>query len=368
MTKSLGSVVGPLSTTTNRRQLCVVTGGAGFIGCAISHELVKRFVRVVAIDNMHPQVHKTSTRPLALAPEAEFIVDDIRNSEMWDNLLSEERPDCVIHLAAETGTGQSLKESTRHVSVNLLGTSVMLDAFTRYKFCPKQFILTSSRAVYGEGAWRDAKGVSVYPGQRTKNRLEAGKWDFDDLTFQNFVFGITNPNPTNIYAATKLAQEHIVASWVEAHGGSVDIARLQNVYGPGQALHNSYTGIISLFANLSITKQQIELYEDGAMLRDFVFIEDVASALIAAVDGVHEGMRGFDVGLGQQTTIAEVAEFLAQRYHAPPPIVTGKFRFGDVRHAACDVSPTLSKINWKPQIPLTFGLTKLCEWMNNNEL
>lgn len=357
----------PSDTTNDCASVCIVTGGAGFIGCAISSDLVKRFNRVIVIDVMHPQVHKTPDRPKALAPEVEFVVGDVTDPEVWDRVLATASPTSVIHLAAETGTGQSLKESTRHVSANLLGTSVMLDAFSRHEIIPKQFILTSSRAVYGEGAWLDVTGVAVYPGQRAKKQLEAGQWDFEGLTFQEFAFGKTVPTPTNIYAATKLAQEHILSSWVEAYGSSLDIARLQNVYGPGQALHNSYTGIVCLFARLSAAKQQIDLYEDGAMLRDFVFIKDVTSALIAAIDSPHNGVRGFDVGYGKRSTIAEAAHILSQRYDAPVPVISGKFRHGDVRHAACDIGPTLNKINWTPQWSLNQGLTALCEWMEQND-
>ena len=234
-----------------RPSTCIVTGGAGFIGCALSEELTRRFDRVIAIDSLHPQVHTSTERPKSLAKAVELVIGDVSHSDLWDRVLSEVTPSCIVHLAAETGTGQSLTQSTRHVSANLMGTSVMLDALVRHNAVPNQIILTSSRAVYGEGAWRNADGVSVYPGQRDKAQLEAGQWDFEGLEFQEFAFGKTIPTPTNIYAATKLAQEHILSAWANAFGVSLDIARLQNVYGPGQALHNSYTGIVCLFARLA---------------------------------------------------------------------------------------------------------------------
>lgn len=351
--------------STSESSTCIVTGGAGFIGCALSAGLSQRFDRVIAIDVMHPQVHTSSDRPAALAPPVDLVKGDVADAAVWDSVLADASPTCIVHLAAETGTGQSLTQSTRHVSANLMGTSVMLDALARHDIVPDQFVLTSSRAVYGEGAWRTADGQLVYPGQRGKEQLEAGQWDFDGLTFQEFAFGKTIPAPTNIYAATKLAQEHILSSWTNAFGTSLDIARLQNVYGPGQALHNSYTGIVCLFARLSHGKDQIELYEDGDMLRDFVYIEDVASALLAAIDAPHEGVRSFDVGLGQRSTIAQAAHILAHHYGAPTPVVSGAYRQGDVRHAACDITPTLNMLAWSPQWPLEKGLVALCDWMEN---
>ncbi|MGR9155148.1 NAD-dependent epimerase/dehydratase family protein [Rhizobium leguminosarum] len=346
-----------------KRSTCIVTGGAGFIGCALSSELVRRFDRVIVIDSMHPQVHITPERPKALAASAELVVGDVAEPAVWELVLDSASPNCIIHLAAETGTGQSLTQSTRHVRANLVGTSVMLDALSRRGIVPEQFVLTSSRAVYGEGAWRNAEGALVYPGQRTGEQLEAGEWDFPGLSFEEFSCGKTVPTPTNIYAATKLAQEHLLSAWAQAYGSSLDIARLQNVYGPGQALQNSYTGIVCLFARLAQSKERIELYEDGEMLRDFVYIEDVASALLAAIDAPHGAVRTFDVGSGQRGTISLAAHILARHYGAPEPRVSGAYRQGDVRHAACDISPTLQMLQWTPRWTLEKGLLALCDWM-----
>src|SRR5262249_51084995 len=134
---------------------CVITGGAGFIGCAISSELATRFERVIAMDNLHPQIHPNPVRPAGLHEKVELIVGDIRVRETWDQLLRRVRPSVVVHLAAETGTGQSLTEATRHANVNVTGTTEMLDAFTRHGALPDRIVLTSSRAIYGEGAWKN---------------------------------------------------------------------------------------------------------------------------------------------------------------------------------------------------------------------
>ena len=343
--------------------LCLVTGGAGFIGCALSSALVRGFQRVIAMDNLHPQIHARRERPAALDPGVELIRADVTLAQDWDRVLAQFRPDVVIHLAAETGTGQSLDESTRHALVNVVGTTCMLDAFTRHDHAPGRIVLSSSRAVYGEGRWRAADGSAHRPGQRSRAQLEAGQWDFVGLNPEPFRAANTEPAPTSIYGATKLAQEHLLQAWSLARGISPRILRLQNVYGPGQSLSNPYTGIVSLFVRMAKAGRSIPLYEDGEMTRDFVFIDDVAAALLAAVGSSRDDFVA-DVGTGRAATIRTVAQFIAGRYGAPPPQVCGKFRNGDVRHAACDIGDTLSMLDWAPRVGLEQGLERLCQWID----
>ena len=201
----------------------------------------------------------------------------------WDALLGDLTPDTVVHLAAETGTGQSLTEASRDAQVNVVGTTQMLDAFVRGDNRPGRIILTSSRAVYGEGAWVDADGRTVYPGQRSRAMLESGTWDFPKMSALAFSSQLTTPVPTSVYGSTKLAQEHVLLSWCVAMDVTPVIFRLQNVYGPGQSLTNPYTGIVSLFAQKAKAGEVIPVYEDGLIVRDFVFIDDVVSALLRGV-------------------------------------------------------------------------------------
>ena len=242
---------------------CLVTGGAGFIGCAISASLKSQFDRVVAVDNMHPQIHPTELRPAMLDPALELVKGDVTMLETWDALLPGFKPNTVIHLAAETGTGQSLTEGTRHANVNVVGTTQMLDAFVRHDAMPRRVVLTSSRAVYGEGAWADKAGKVSYPGQRSRAMLEAKQWDFPGLTCLPFEAMRTEPRPTSIYGATKLTQELVLRVWALSFGVEIGVLRLQNVYGPGQSLSNPYTGIVSLFARLAKAGNVIPVYEDG---------------------------------------------------------------------------------------------------------
>jgi dTDP-L-rhamnose 4-epimerase len=283
---------------------CLVTGGAGFIGCALSSGLADRFERVVALDNLHPQVHPDANRPVALAGRVEFVRGDVTDSNVWDGLLSDLTPDTIIHLAAETGTGQSLTEATRHAKVNVVGTTEMLDALVRHEKLPRQIVLTSSRAVYGEGAWIDRNsGTISYPGQRSRTLLEARAWDFAGLEPLPFDSSATEPRPTSIYGATKLTQEQVLRAWALAVGVRPVLLRLQNVYGEGQSLINPYTGIVSLFARTAREGKSIPVYEDGLIVRDFVHITDVVSAILAAADREETVTVPYDVGSGVATTI-----------------------------------------------------------------
>lgn len=342
----------------------LVTGGAGFIGTALARALAESVGRWIVLDSLHPQVHAAQERPGELVPAAELIVGDVTDPNAWSGLLNEARPDVVVHLAAETGTAQSLSESTRHSHVNVVGTTVMLDAFTAVDHVPAHFVLTSSRAVYGEGIWRDSTGQTHQPEPRTHAQLARGEWDFPGLTHEPSSAASTPPSPVSVYGATKLAQEHILRAWTGSHDSRVSILRLQNVYGPGQSLSNPYTGIVSLFSQLARRGDAIPLYEDGLITRDFVLIDDVVSALVAAL---HQPpitpSRTVDVGTGLKTTIHDLASSIARYYGAPDPVVTGQFRDGDVRHASCDVSETKRQLDWAPRWSLDAGVAALQDWI-----
>jgi dTDP-L-rhamnose 4-epimerase len=343
---------------------CLITGGAGFIGCAVSKLLAEKFDRIVALDNLHPQVHPAGTCPSALDASVEFVKSDVSEHRTWDLLLPDFKPDTVIHLAAETGTGQSLTEGTRHANVNVVGTTQMLDAFVRHDCIPTRVVLTSSRAVYGEGAWSDANGRVTYPGQRSRAMLEAGQWDFPGLTCLPFEATRTEPRPTSIYGATKLTQELVLRAWALSFGVEIGLLRLQNVYGPGQSLSNPYTGIVSLFARLAKAGKTIPVYEDGKIIRDFVFIDDVAAAVFRIVTESIPSDTPYDIGSGEATSIRKLAQMIAGIYGAPEPVVNGAFRNGDVRAASGDITRARAELDWAPHWTVERGVRALCAWID----
>ncbi|MFF2052775.1 NAD-dependent epimerase/dehydratase family protein [Leifsonia sp. NPDC058194] len=343
----------------------LVTGGAGFIGSALSQRFAGEAGRWVVLDNLHPQVHADSGRPASLHPDAELVVGDVTDAAVWDSLLNDFRPDVIIHLAAETGTAQSLEAASRHAEVNVTGTTRMLDALGRADAIPTRIVLSSSRAVYGEGRWQRESGETFYPGQRSHAQFEAGEWDFRDARPLPSSAGTTTPAPTSVYGATKLAQENILTAWAGAKEAEVSVLRLQNVYGPGQSLINSYTGIVSLFSQLAEAGRSIPVYEDGAITRDFVLIDDVVSAFAAVLGapGSVVDRAVFDVGSGTATTVLELATVIAAYHGAPEPHITGQFRDGDVRSASCDIGSTVERLGWRPVNGLSEGVALLQDWM-----
>ncbi|PND54902.1 NAD-dependent dehydratase [Mycobacterium sp. ENV421] len=344
----------------------LITGGAGFIGSTLARRLVEAGYDVAVMDILHPQVHAAGAA-IDLPPSVRLFTGDVTHAPDCDAVLRLFKPSQIVHLAAETGTAQSLSEASRHGSVNVVGTTQLLDALSRCRHVPDQLVLASSRAVYGEGAWQSATDI-FYPPPRSHAQLVAGIWDPQGPSGDPAVplassAERTEPRPTNIYAATKLAQEHILAAWTAAHDTRLTVLRLQNVYGPGQSLTNSYTGIVALFARLSREKQALEVYEDGRIVRDFVYIDDVVEGLFAAIESPAAPSRYVDIGSGVPTTIHELAQQLAAICGAPEPVVVGKFRDGDVRAARCDIEPATNELGWRPKWSLEEGMRALLDWI-----
>lgn len=361
----------PISRQANRRlrllsTSVLISGGAGFIGSALARRLVKSGYDVAVMDVLHPQVHGGS-RAIELPASVQLFTGDVTHAPDWDAVLRLFRPSQIVHLAAETGTAQSLSEATRHGSVNVVGTTQLLDALSRSSVVPDQLVLASSRAVYGEGAWQCGT-QTFYPKPRSHAQLQDGIWDPKGPNGELAVplpslASKTEPRPTSVYAATKLAQEHMLAAWTAAHDTNLSVLRLQNVYGPGQSLTNPYTGIVSLFARCAREKRSLEVYEDGRIVRDFVFIDDVIDALFATVQIPATRSRCLDIGSGVAITIHELARKIAAICDAPKPIVVPKFRDGDVRAASCTIDAAKKALRWRPNWTLEDGLRSLFEWI-----
>jgi dTDP-L-rhamnose 4-epimerase len=359
-------MIDPIRTVGSVSASVLITGGAGFIGSALTRRLVEARYDVAVMDVLHPQVHG-ELAAIDLPSSVRFFTGDVTHAPDWDAVLRLLRPAQIVHLAAETGTAQSLSEATRHGSVNVVGTTQLLDALSRAAHVPDQLVLASSRAVYGEGAWRCGEEL-FYPRPRSHAQLLAGVWDPQGPTGDPVIplpscAGQTEARPTNIYAATKLAQEHILTAWAAAHDAKLSVLRLQNVYGPGQSLTNSYTGIVALFARLARERHPLEVYEDGRIIRDFVYIDDVVEALFAAIERPAAQPRCLDIGSGIPTTIHELAEKIAAICDAPEPTVVPKFRDGDVRAASCVIEPAQNELHWLPKWALEDGLYALLEWI-----
>ncbi|WP_144710870.1 NAD(P)-dependent oxidoreductase [Curtobacterium pusillum] len=347
----------------------LITGGAGFIGSRLAADLAADGDDVVLLDVLHPQVHAGGWP--ALPADITAIPFDVTVPTMWDAVLRSVRPDVVVHLAAETGTGQSLTEASRHTRVNVVGTSELLDGLHRAGHVPDRFVLASSRAVYGEGEWATPDGTRFAAAARDVRQLDRAEWDPSAPGDAGggpahplaHAAATTQPRPSNVYAATKLAQEHVLHAWASAHGTPLSVLRLQNVYGPGQSLTNPYTGIVSLFGRLAREHRSIPVYEDGHITRDFVFVDDVVRALSAATRSTTEGTSTVDIGSGAPMTLLDLAALVAAQAGAPAPQVTGQYRLGDVRAAFADVSAAADALGYVPQVDPEHGIALLLAWM-----
>jgi dTDP-L-rhamnose 4-epimerase len=356
----------------------LITGGAGFIGSRLAADLAADGDDVVLLDVLHPQVHAGGWPRLPAGITA--IPFDVTVPTMWDAVLRSVRPEIVVHLAAETGTGQSLTEASRHTRVNVVGTSEMLDGLHRAGHVPERFVLASSRAVYGEGEWATPDGTRFAADARDVRQLDRAEWDpsapgnapgdpgSGPAHPLAHVAATTQPRPSNVYAATKLAQEHVLHAWASAHGTPLSVLRLQNVYGPGQSLTNPYTGIVSLFGRLAREHRSIPVYEDGSITRDFVFVDDVVRALSAATRSTVAGTSTVDIGSGSPMTLLDLAALVAAQAGAPAPQVTGQYRLGDVRAAFADVSAAGEALGYVPQIDPEHGIALLLAWMATQDV
>ena len=345
----------------------LISGGAGFIGTKLASVLSAEYA-IVLVDNLHPQVHASGDWPSDSPAAASRVVGDVTDGALWAAIIDEHRPEIIVHLAAETGTGQSLTQSNRHASVNVSGTAQMLDAMSNSGHRPEAILLASSRAVYGEGQWVLGSGEPYYARARGEAQLLREEWDpFGPDNQQGTAVAhnasTVEPRPTNVYAATKLAQEHILSSWCTAMDVPLTVLRLQNVYGAGQALENSYTGVLTFFATQAIAGKPIDVYEGGGIIRDFVHVDDVARAFEASIQRAPEsGFRLLDIGSGSRGTLLDYATELSIVAGSPAPIVTSKFRLGDVRAASADIEPARTEIGYEPQVSFASGVRGLLSW------
>ncbi len=346
-----------------------ISGGAGFIGTRLATALVSAGHQVDILDNLHPQVHPTPSRPKELPAAARLVIGDVTEPADWDRWIQTcGAPDVLVHLAAETGTGQSLAAASRHGRVNVVGTTEMIDACTRHEIRPDQILIASSRAVYGEGRWRTPNGDLFYADLRTDEQLQNAQWDpvGPDGSVGGPIAHRTldvEPRPTNVYAATKLAQEHILTAWCGAHDVPLAVLRLQNVYGPGQAIGNPYTGVLTHFARQLAEGRQLDVYEDGQIIRDFVFVDDVVRAFRLAIERSQPESLRLDIGFGRPLALIEVARLMTEMTAAGPPIISGKYRNGDVRAAFADITDAEQRLHWSPLTNAETGLRSLVEWV-----
>ncbi|MDA9808156.1 NAD-dependent epimerase/dehydratase family protein [Flavobacteriales bacterium] len=353
----------------------LITGGAGFIGSNLTKKLVSKGYSITILDNLSKQIHgkdQKSELYNSIKEISTFILGDVCNEEDWKKSLKGQ--DAVIHLAAETGTGQSMYEISRYNDVNILGTSHLLDFLANNNNSVKKLIIASSRSIYGEGKYKCENHGVVYPNERVASNMMKGKFDlFCDVCGGELDLMPTDENskihPSSIYGITKQQQEQMILLMGKSLGIPAVALRYQNVYGPGQSLSNPYTGILSIFSTRMLNGNDIDIYEDGEESRDFVFIDDVVEATILALEKEEANDEVFNVGSGEATTVKEVADSLKKFYNSDINIsISGKYRLGDIRHNYADLTKAKNLLGFSPKYDFQEGIFEFVKWVKNQEI
>jgi dTDP-L-rhamnose 4-epimerase len=356
----------------------LITGGAGFIGSSLARKLAGQNVDITVLDTLSPQIHgddpyNKSTLFLSLPPGVRFIQGSVTERAALERAMHGQ--DAIVHLAAETGTGQSMYEVDRYVDVNIRGTGLMLDILVKSdRNSVRKVVVASSRAIYGEGKYRSPAIGIVYPGARLEKDMLAGR--FDHLCPQSgermecvATDEESKIHPSSVYGITKQNQEQMVMTVCRSIGVGASALRYQNVYGPGQSLSNPYTGILSIFSTRIKNGNPIKVFEDGLESRDFVYIDDVVDATYAALTSPNADDQVFGIGSGERTAVVDVAKTLRDVYGSKTDIsVTGAFRLGDVRHVYADLTKARELLQFEPKVQFGDGIGRFARWVDQQEV
>ena len=355
----------------------LITGGAGFIGSNLVNLLSNLNYEITVIDSLLKQVHGKNQKSFSyrqILGKCKFVKSDINDNTVFKRLLLDS--EVLIHLASQTGTGQSMYEKELYEKSNILGTENIYKLLKENSNNIKKIILTSSRSVYGEGEYEYLDGSSYTNSKFKRNKLEFEE-DFDLYchTTNKKLRPIATKEtsrlaPKSYYAETKLRQEHIVKKINKELGINCIILRLQNVYGEGQSLINPYTGILSIFSNRILTNSNIEIFEDGQQTRDFVHVSDVVSVIKKIIDDEFKNkLLIYNLGSGSSTKIIDVVETLYKYFRKKKNyIINGKHRKGDIRHNFSDISKIKNDYKFSISVDFKQGINRYIDWVKNQDI
>lgn len=354
----------------------LITGGAGFIGSNLALKLISKGYNVTVLDNLSPQIHgdnpqESSPLFLSIKDKVNFILGTVTSKSDWELALKDQ--DAIIHLAAETGTGQSMYEVQKYVDVNINGTALMLDLLVNNSYPVKKVIVASSRSIYGEGKYISKELGVVYPTQRTADYMDQKDFEVKYHGSSELELVATDEeskiHPSSVYGITKQNQEQMVLTVCSSMGIAGVAFRYQNVYGPGQSLKNPYTGILSIFSTQIKNGNKINIFEDGKESRDFVYIDDVVEATILGLEKEEANNQVFNVGTGIATSVITVADQLVKNYNIDVPItISGNYRLGDIRHNYADLTKIKKYLGFEPKVSFEEGIKKFTQWVNTQEI
>ena len=355
----------------------LITGGAGFIGSNIALKLIEKGYNITVLDSLSRQIHgdnPDTTSPLyqSIKEKVNFVKGSVFSREDWMKVLPGQ--DAIIHLAAETGTGQSMYEIEKYINTNIGGTALLLDILTNTKHNVKRVVVAESRAIYGEGKYHCPKCGDVYPMERRDEDMAKGDFECKCPKCGGEVRLVATTedsaiHPSSVYGIGKQVQGQLVHLVCKSIGIDSVSFRYQNVYGPGQSLSNPYTGILSIFSTRIKNGNGINIFEDGKETRDFVYIDDVVDATILGLEVPEANGHVFNIGTGVATDVLTVANTLCEKYGMNVPIsVSGNYRLGDIRHNYADITLARKILGYEPRWSFAEGITKFCNWVNLQEI
>ena len=360
-----------MSLEKRRSKQILITGGAGFVGSHLADGLLAAGHRVRVLDDLLPQVHGNGA-PDYLAPEVELVVGDVRDPNRLREVLA--GVDVIFHFAATVGVGQSMYEISRYMSVNTLGTAELLQAMLDTKMTPEKLVVASSMSIYGEGQYSCSQcGREEFPPVRSVDQLKRGQWE----VHCSLCGGVLVPQATletkpseinSFYALSKRDQEDMCLIFGRTYGIPVTALRFFNIYGTRQALSNPYTGVAAVFASRLLNNQAPLVFEDGEQQRDFVSVHDIVRANMLAMERPESNGEVINVGCGKPIKIRRVAEILTEALGKElAPVITNKYRAGDIRHCYADLTKARRLLGYEPQVTHEEGFRELAGWLAHQE-
>ncbi len=350
----------------------LITGGAGFVGSHVADGLLRAGHRVRVLDDLTPQVHPGGKRPDYLSPEVELVVGDVRDPRAVRQALA--GVDAIYHFAATVGVGQSMYEISRYMSVNTQGTAELLQAILDLKLAPEKLVVASSMSIYGEGRYVcPGTQQEVNPSVRSLEQLRSSRWELECADCG----AALAPMPTNedkpseinsMYALSKRDQEELCMIFGRTYALPVTALRFFNIYGTRQALSNPYTGVAAIFASRMLNGQAPLVFEDGEQMRDFVSVHDIVRANLLALERPESNGHVINIGSGHPISIRDVARILARSLGVESePVITHKYRAGDIRHCYADLTRARKLLGYEPQVTHEAGFLELAEWLQGQE-
>jgi dTDP-L-rhamnose 4-epimerase len=347
----------------------LVTGGAGFIGSHLVSRLRELGREVVALDSLEEQVHGSG--PPEFPAGVRFVAGDVGDAEAAERAL--EGVDEVVHLAAVVGVGQSMYEIERYVRSNTLATASFLERMVSRERRPRRLVVASSMSIYGEGRYECPQHGPVAPPPRDDEQLSAREWELRcpscDEELRAAPTGEDKPvAPTSVYAVTKRDHEELCLVCGAAYGIPTVALRFFNVYGPGQALSNPYTGVAAIFASRLLNGMPPLIFEDGRQSRDFIHVSDIVEGIVRALESEDAIGRAINLGTGVPTDVNAVAAELAAGLGVDiEPERSGLYRSGDVRHCYADTILARELLGFEARVPFAAGMSDLLGWLREQE-